>query len=146
MRLRELGLAGVLAGVALAHAADAPSAGQPFDLGSFGGGNRKDPITITADGLEFDVRLTADQQLAVVHDDTVDRTSDGSGPVAALRLPELKELDAGSWFGAQFAGERFHRSRNDCWRDDGIGGNGPNSPEILLIHHGFVRLALARLP
>lgn len=57
MRRRDLALAGLLAGVAVAHAADpAPGGGQPFDLGSFGGGNRKDPITITADGLEFDYK------------------------------------------------------------------------------------------
>lgn len=59
MRHRDLVLAGLLAGVAVGavHAADpAPGGGQPFDLGSFGGGNRKDPITITADGLEFDYK------------------------------------------------------------------------------------------
>jgi glycerophosphoryl diester phosphodiesterase len=57
--------------------------------------------------IEFDVRLSADGGLAIVHDDTVDRTSDGSGPVAALTIAALKELDAGSWFGPQFAGERY---------------------------------------
>lgn len=48
-----------------------------------------------ADVLEMDIRQTADGVLVVLHDETVDRTTDGSGPVAALTLPRLRELDAG---------------------------------------------------
>jgi glycerophosphoryl diester phosphodiesterase len=50
-----------------------------------------------ADGLECDVRLTADGHLVCVHDDTVDRTSSGTGRVADLTLAQLGELDFGSW-------------------------------------------------
>ena len=55
--------------------------------------------------VEFDVRLSADGVPVVFHDDDLGRTRDGSGPVAARTLAELKRLDAGSWFGAAFAGE-----------------------------------------
>jgi glycerophosphoryl diester phosphodiesterase len=41
----------------------------------------------------------------VLHDETLDRTSDGRGPVAELSLEQIKGLDAGSWFSADFAGE-----------------------------------------
>jgi glycerophosphoryl diester phosphodiesterase len=52
-------------------------------------------IEIGADAVEIDVRLTRDGELAVIHDATVDRTTDGSGPVRAFSLGELKALDAG---------------------------------------------------
>jgi len=50
-----------------------------------------------ADGLECDVRLTADGQLVCVHDRTVDRTSNGRGAVSALTLEQLSAFDFGSW-------------------------------------------------
>lgn len=50
-----------------------------------------------ADGLECDVRLTADGVLVCVHDRKVDRTSNGSGPVSTLELADLRGLDFGSW-------------------------------------------------
>jgi glycerophosphoryl diester phosphodiesterase len=50
-----------------------------------------------ADGVECDVRLTADQHLVCVHDRKVDRTSNGHGVVAALELAQLEQLDWGSW-------------------------------------------------
>jgi len=50
-----------------------------------------------ADGLECDVRLTADGHLVCVHDRTIDRTSNGSGVVSTLELQQLKDLDFGSW-------------------------------------------------
>jgi glycerophosphoryl diester phosphodiesterase len=50
-----------------------------------------------ADGLECDVRLTADGHLVCVHDRRVDRTSNGRGAVSAMELAELAELDFGSW-------------------------------------------------
>jgi glycerophosphoryl diester phosphodiesterase len=57
--------------------------------------------------LELDVHLTADAHLVIIHDDTVDRTSDGHGPVAAHTLAALRALDAGAWFDARFAGQRI---------------------------------------
>jgi glycerophosphoryl diester phosphodiesterase len=50
--------------------------------------------------------MTADGHLVIMHDDTVDRTTDGSGEVTQMNLVDLKELDAGVWFGAQFVGQR----------------------------------------
>lgn len=50
-----------------------------------------------ADGLECDVRLTADGHLVCVHDRTVQRTSDGAGSVSTLELADLERLDWGSW-------------------------------------------------
>ena len=50
-----------------------------------------------ADGLECDVRLTADRELVCWHDTTVDRTSDGHGPVHEHTLAELRRLDIASW-------------------------------------------------
>nr|WP_323747486.1 glycerophosphodiester phosphodiesterase [Catenulispora rubra] len=50
-----------------------------------------------ADGVECDVRLTADMQLVCVHDRRVNRTSDGRGVVSTLELAQLRQLDFGSW-------------------------------------------------
>lgn len=62
-------------------------------------------IDAGADGVEFDVHLSADGVPVVIHDDTLERTTDGVGPVAAWTLAGLRELDAGSWFAPEFAGE-----------------------------------------
>lgn len=59
-----------------------------------------------ADGIELDVKLTADGQVVVMHDQTVERTTNGQGAVRRLGLKELRRLDAGSWFGPEFAGEK----------------------------------------
>jgi glycerophosphoryl diester phosphodiesterase len=56
--------------------------------------------------IEFDVRTTADGVPVVIHDKTVDRTTDGSGPVWELTLDEITGLDAGSWFSPAYAGTR----------------------------------------
>lgn len=60
-----------------------------------------------ADGVELDVMLSKDNQIIVIHDYTVDRTTNGSGKVGDLTLAELKTLDAGSWFGEEYAGEHI---------------------------------------
>ena len=64
-------------------------------------------LTMGARHLELDVELTSDGHVVVIHDDTLDRTTDGSGPVTARTLAELRRLDAGRWFGPAFAGERI---------------------------------------
>lgn len=58
------------------------------------------------DYIELDVHLSRDDRVIVIHDETVDRTTDGHGRVADLTLAHLQALDAGSWFGAAFARER----------------------------------------
>jgi len=57
--------------------------------------------------IELDVEATSDGHIVVIHDDTVDRTTNGTGPVTSHSLAALQALDAGSWFGAQFSGERI---------------------------------------
>ncbi len=54
--------------------------------------------------IEFDVQRTKDGELVIMHDTTVDRTTDGSGRVADMTLEEIRALDAGSWFSPDFAG------------------------------------------
>ncbi|MBP7032508.1 MAG: glycerophosphodiester phosphodiesterase [Chloroflexi bacterium] len=60
-----------------------------------------------ADGIELDVMLSQDKELLVIHDSTVDRTTDGSGKVAEMPLAALRELDAGTRFGEEFRGEKL---------------------------------------
>jgi len=62
---------------------------------------------VGADAVELDARLSADGAVVVVHDLTLDRTTNGTGTVTATSLTELKSLDAGAKFGARFAGERI---------------------------------------
>ncbi len=57
--------------------------------------------------IEFDVALTADNELVVIHDATVDRTTDGTGRVNDLTFQEIRRLDAGGWKSEEFAGERI---------------------------------------
>jgi glycerophosphoryl diester phosphodiesterase len=60
-----------------------------------------------ADAVEFDVKLTADGYVVVLHDQTVDRTTNGLGNVAKLPLAALQDLDAGVQFPGQFPGEKI---------------------------------------
>jgi glycerophosphoryl diester phosphodiesterase len=57
--------------------------------------------------IELDVRLAADGEIVVIHDDAVDATTDGSGLVSELTVAELRALDAGSWFAPAYAGQRI---------------------------------------
>ncbi len=59
--------------------------------------------------VELDAKLTADGRCIVFHDEKLDRTTDGRGRVAATTYEEISRLDAGSWFGPGFAGERVPR-------------------------------------
>ncbi len=58
-----------------------------------------------ADGIELDVQRSSDGHAVILHDFSVDATTDGSGLVAGKSLSELQELDAGSWYSSDFAGE-----------------------------------------
>ena len=57
-----------------------------------------------ADAIELDAKLTADGQIVVLHDATVDRTTEGAGRLAQKNLADLRSLDAGSFFSEQFRG------------------------------------------
>lgn len=59
-----------------------------------------------ADSIEIDLQLSADGAAVVIHDDTVDATTNGSGAVDDLDLAELRRLDAGSWFSPAYAGQQ----------------------------------------
>ena len=56
--------------------------------------------------IETDLQLTRDAHFVAIHDETVNRTTTGQGAVQQLTLAELRRLDAGSWFGSEFMGER----------------------------------------
>lgn len=56
--------------------------------------------------IELDVYQTSDEHLVVIHDGTVDRTTNGTGEVTKMALGEIRKLDAGSWFDLRFAGEK----------------------------------------
>ncbi len=55
-------------------------------------------VELGADAIEFDLRVSRDGEVVIIHDPTVDRTTDGAGPVNSLTLAELKRLDAGAKF------------------------------------------------
>ena len=63
-------------------------------------------IALRSDGIETDVRATRDGVLVLVHDERVDRTTDGEGRVEEMTFDELSRLDAGAPFNPRFAGER----------------------------------------
>lgn len=78
-----------------------------------------------ADGLELDIHLSRDGVPVVIHDETLERTSDGHGLVRDKSWPQLQRLDAGSWYAEEFAGETI-----------------PALENILQIFGGLVRLNL----
>lgn len=74
-----------------------------------------------ADYIEIDLQMTKDDVLVALHDDIVDRTTDGSGKVAEMDLADIKKLDAGSWFNAE---------KPDRARDEYVGIQVPTLEEI----------------
>ena len=64
-------------------------------------------VEMQADYIEIDVQLSKDDLPVVIHDDTLDRTTNGTGNISAYTLQELKSLDAGSWFDKKYAGEKI---------------------------------------
>jgi len=63
--------------------------------------------TMGADSIELDVRATRDGRLIALHDETVDRTTNGTGRAVELTYREIRRLDAGGWFSPAFEGERI---------------------------------------
>jgi len=98
--------------------------------------------------IELDVHFTRDGHIVVIHDDTVDRTTNGHGPVMSHSLAALTALDAGSWFERRFAGERIPRLADVLERYKGrahvhteIKGHGDHLSERtvdLVRRHGMV--------
>ena len=64
-------------------------------------------VELGATFIETDLRLSHDARFVIMHDATLDRTSNGRGLVRDFTLAQLRELDAGSWYGCEFAGEKI---------------------------------------
>jgi glycerophosphoryl diester phosphodiesterase len=64
-------------------------------------------VALGASVVETDVHLSKDGEVVLIHDHTVDRTTDGKGYVKDMTLAELKQLDAGAWYDPRYAGERI---------------------------------------
>lgn len=82
-------------------------------------------VEMKADYIEIDVQRSKDGKLVLIHDTTVDRTTDGTGKVGDLTFDQLRSLDAGSWKGEQFVGEQI-----------------PTFEEILERYHGKVGILI----
>ncbi len=63
-------------------------------------------VEMKADYIEFDLQMSKDGELVVIHDDSIDRTTDGSGRIGDLTYEEILQFDAGSWFHLQFSGQK----------------------------------------
>ena len=79
--------------------------------------------------IEFDVRFTRDRQMVILHDMTVDRTSNGHGSIFELSFDEVRALDFGAWKGESFAGtqiptldETLAVFPKNCWLNIHLGG------------------------
>ena len=66
----------------------------------------KNAISIGVDMIEIDVHLSKDSNIIVIHDATLNRTTDGTGEIKNLSLAEIKNYDAGSWFSKDFDNEK----------------------------------------
>ena len=79
-------------------------------------------IALGVDAVEFDLHVSRDGELVVIHDDTLERTTTGAGRVEALSLEEIRRADAGVKWGPRFAGERVPTLREVI---DLVGGTAP---------------------
>jgi hypothetical protein len=64
-------------------------------------------VAAGADYVEMDVQRSADGTLIIIHDGTLERTTNGKGAIAQTQLTDMLRLDAGSWFGEGFASQRM---------------------------------------
>lgn len=82
-------------------------------------------VEMKADYIEIDVQRSKDGELVLIHDTTVDRTTDGTGKVGELTFQQLRALDAGNWKGDSFHGEKI-----------------PTFAEILNRYHGKIGILI----
>ncbi|MFJ5769420.1 glycerophosphodiester phosphodiesterase [Psychrobacillus sp. NPDC093180] len=66
----------------------------------------KAAASLPIDGVEFDVHMTKDGELVVIHDESIDRTSNGRGFIKDMTLKELQTFDYGAWFSTEFKEEK----------------------------------------
>ena len=97
----------------------------------------REALALGVEMIEFDVHLARDESLIIIHDGTVDRTSDGTGRVAELSLREIKRFDAGGWMGQTFQGERFLTLSETL---DLVGGKARLNVHIKAYNHDRERL------
>ncbi len=64
-------------------------------------------VDLSADGIEFDVKCSKDGEMVIIHDQTLERTTNGSGRVIDTNFRDLKKLDAGGYFSPDFQGEKI---------------------------------------
>lgn len=105
----------------------------------------KEAVHVGSDGIELDVHLTKDGQLVVIHDETVDRTTNGTGEIRNLTLAKIKELDAGSWYNATFAGEKIPTLEEVLLLLKELGFNGQLNIELktdIIQYEGLVKKCL----
>lgn len=81
-------------------------------------------LELELDGIEYDLQPTHDGDAVLLHDETLERTTDGKGRVDERRLSELFGLDAGSWFGVRFLGEPIP-TFEEAWNLEGTPGSTP---------------------
>ncbi len=112
----------------------------------------REAVRLGAHQVEFDVRRCADGELVVIHDATVDRTTDGRGAVAQLSLAELRRLDAGRHRDERFAGERIPTLRealgslpDDLWINVQVKQGEPIGAEVAALVAELGRLGQAFL-
>ena len=67
----------------------------------------REALRVHADGIELDVHLSLDHELIVIHDEKIDRTTNGKGYVRKMTYSDLKKFDAGSWFNSKFTDEKI---------------------------------------
>ena len=67
----------------------------------------KKAVAMGATFIETDLQMSRDARLVAIHDATLNRTTNGEGLVHNMTLAHLRQLDAGSWFGSEYAGERI---------------------------------------
>jgi len=110
---------------------------QPIDIAHQGGEDEfpsntiyafKRSLQVGADMLELDVGVTKDGQVVVMHDTTVDRTTDGHGTVASFTLKRLRKLDAAYWFSGGSNAYRHDRARS-AYRLRGVATGKRKPPE-----------------
>ena len=85
-------------------------------------------IELNADYFELDVMISNDDSLVIMHDGTVNRTTNGTGTVSSMSYSQLRELDAGSWFGAEFTGEKIPT----LWESLMLAKNSPNGIGVVV--------------
>ena len=64
-------------------------------------------VRVGVDGIELDVHLTKDNQVVVIHDESIDRTTNGTGLIRDMTFEEIRQYSAGSWFDTQYKFEKI---------------------------------------